>query len=48
MRPPIHPGEVLADELSEVNITPTELARRILQAKTALSLLKKIPAAPCC
>ena len=29
MRPPIHPGEVLADELAELNITPTELARQI-------------------
>jgi addiction module HigA family antidote len=28
-RPPIHPGEVLADELHEVNVTPTELARQI-------------------
>ena len=29
MHPPIHPGEVLADELAELNITPTELARQI-------------------
>ena len=29
MRPPIHPGEVVADELAELNITPTELARQI-------------------
>jgi addiction module HigA family antidote len=29
MRTPIHPGEVLADELAELNITPTELARQI-------------------
>ncbi|MCC7097881.1 MAG: HigA family addiction module antidote protein [Thermomonas sp.] len=29
MRAPIHPGEVLADELAELNITPTELARQI-------------------
>lgn len=28
-RPPIHPGEILADELSELQITPTELARQI-------------------
>ena len=26
-RPAIHPGEILADELSELQITPTELAR---------------------
>ncbi len=28
-RPPIHPGEVLADELREIGVTPTELARQI-------------------
>lgn len=28
-RPPIHPGEILADELQEVGVTPTELARQI-------------------
>jgi addiction module HigA family antidote len=28
-RPPIHPGEILADELGEIGITPTELARQI-------------------
>ncbi len=28
-RPAIHPGETLADELSELQITPTELARQI-------------------
>ena len=28
-RPPIHPGEILADELDELDITPTELARQI-------------------
>jgi len=28
-RPPIHPGEILADELHEVGVTPTELARQI-------------------
>ncbi|MCF8534380.1 MAG: HigA family addiction module antidote protein [Reyranella sp.] len=28
-RPPIHPGEVLADELAELGITPTELSRQI-------------------
>ena len=27
--PTIHPGEVLADELDELGITPTELARQI-------------------
>jgi antitoxin HigA-1 len=29
MRPPIHPGEILADELAELNISPTQLARYI-------------------
>jgi antitoxin HigA-1 len=28
-RPPIHPGEILADELRELTITPTALARQI-------------------
>lgn len=28
-RTPIHPGEVLADELAELEITPTELARQL-------------------
>jgi antitoxin HigA-1 len=28
-RPAIHPGEILADELGELRITPTELARQI-------------------
>ena len=28
-RPPIHPGEILADELKDVEVTPTELARQV-------------------
>ena len=28
-RPPIHPGEILADELKDVGVTPTELARQV-------------------
>lgn len=28
-RPPIHPGEILADELQELGVTPTALARQI-------------------
>lgn len=28
-RPAIHPGEILADELKELGVTPTELARQI-------------------
>ncbi|MDA8247865.1 MAG: HigA family addiction module antitoxin [Rhodospirillales bacterium] len=28
-RTPIHPGEVLADELAELGMTPTELARQL-------------------
>lgn len=28
-RPAIHPGEILADELEELGITPTELSRQI-------------------
>ena len=46
-RPAIHPGEVLADELGELGISPTELARQlavpanrisqIVQGKRAIS-----------
>lgn len=28
-RPAIHPGEILADELSALKVTPTELSRQI-------------------
>ena len=28
-RTPIHPGEILADELRELNVLPTELSRQI-------------------
>ncbi len=28
-RPAIHPGEILADELGELDVTPTELSRQI-------------------
>ena len=46
-RTPIHPGEILADELAELGVTPTELSRqlavppnrisRIIQGKRAIS-----------
>ena len=29
MRPAIHPGEILAEELAEITVTPTELARQL-------------------
>jgi antitoxin HigA-1 len=28
-RPPIHPGEILAEELVEIAVTPSELARQL-------------------
>jgi plasmid maintenance system antidote protein VapI len=28
-RPPIHPGEILADALKEIGVAPMELARQI-------------------
>jgi addiction module HigA family antidote len=28
-RPAIHPGEILADELEELGVSPTELARQL-------------------
>ncbi|HWX31962.1 MAG TPA: HigA family addiction module antitoxin [Steroidobacteraceae bacterium] len=46
-RPPIHPGEILAEGLAETAVTPTELARQlkvpanrirqIIQGKRAIS-----------
>src|SRR6516165_9961683 len=29
MRPAIHPGEILAEELAALEVTPTELARQL-------------------
>ncbi|HUZ32503.1 MAG TPA: HigA family addiction module antitoxin [Xanthobacteraceae bacterium] len=29
VRPAIHPGEILAEELAEIAVTPTELARQL-------------------
>jgi plasmid maintenance system antidote protein VapI len=47
MRPPIHPGEVLADKLAELNITPTELARQIaVPANGAMELSRPTPPSP--
>jgi addiction module HigA family antidote len=37
MRPSVHPGEVRADELVELNITPTGLARQIAVPANRLS-----------
>jgi addiction module HigA family antidote len=37
MRPPIHPGEVLGDELQELGVTPTELSRQIKVPPNRLS-----------
>ena len=37
MRPPVHPGEVRADELVELNITPTELPPPIAVPANSLS-----------
>lgn len=46
-RPPIHPGEILAEELTETGVHPSELARqlnvppsrisRVLNGKSAIS-----------
>jgi addiction module HigA family antidote len=37
MTRPIHPGEILADELAEIGITPTELARQLKVPPNRLS-----------
>lgn len=36
---PIHPGEILADELAELNISPTQLARELHVPANRLSQL---------
>jgi len=36
-RDPIHPGEILADELDEIDITPTKLACEIGVPETQIS-----------
>lgn len=28
-RPAVHPGEILSDELAEIGVSPTELARKL-------------------
>ncbi len=38
---PIHPGEILADELAELNKTPTELARELHVPANRISQLVK-------
>ena len=38
-RPPIHPGEVLADELAEIGVSPTELARQLAVPANRISLI---------
>ena len=36
-RPAIHPGEILADELTELKITPTELSRQLAVPRNRIS-----------
>jgi addiction module HigA family antidote len=36
-RPPIHPGEILADELQEIGITATELSRQLKVPQNRIS-----------
>ncbi len=36
-RPPIHPGEILGDELKEIGLSATELARRIKVPQNRIS-----------
>ena len=37
MRPAIHPGEILAEELREIATTPTELARQLRVAANRIT-----------
>jgi antitoxin HigA-1 len=41
MRPAIHPGEILADELAELEISATELARQIAVPANRISQIVK-------
>jgi addiction module HigA family antidote len=43
-RPAIHPGEILADELNELEITPTELSRQISVPPNRISQSSKASA----
>ena len=36
-RPAIHPGEILAEELAEIDVTPSELARQLRVPANRLS-----------
>jgi antitoxin HigA-1 len=40
-RPPIHPGEILADELAELNVSATELARQVKVPANRISQIIK-------
>jgi len=40
-RTPIHPGEVLADELEEIGVSPTELARQLAVPANRISQIIK-------
>jgi addiction module HigA family antidote len=40
-RTPVHPGEILAEELGELGVTPTELARQLkVPANRITSIVK--------
>ena len=52
MRPAIHPGEVLAEELHEISVTPTELARQLRVPANRINRLyrgsaRSLPKPPC-
>jgi antitoxin HigA-1 len=36
-RPAIHPGEILADELAELGVTPTVLSRQIIHGRRGIT-----------
>jgi addiction module HigA family antidote len=40
-RPAIHPGEILAEELEELGVTPTELSRQINVPPNRITLIVK-------
>jgi plasmid maintenance system antidote protein VapI len=45
-RPAIHPGEILADELNELQVTPTELSRQIAVPPNRISQIIQGKRAP--
>ena len=46
LRPAIHPGEILADDLIELGVTPSELSRQIIVPANRLSQIMAAAGSP--